>query len=81
MNSGDLETLTVERAAEILGVRPETVRIWVREGRLEAMRWGGRLRFRPEAVAAFQAASTVHIESPRERLRRSRRPGARHVSP
>lgn len=59
MIDSDLRTLTVAEAADLLGVRPEAVRIWIREGRLEAMRWGRRLRVRPEAVRAFQAAAVI----------------------
>ena len=38
-----LDTLTVEEVARVMQVQPETVRRWAREGRLSAMRWGGRL--------------------------------------
>ena len=73
----DLRTLTVEEVAEVLGVRPEAVRIWAREGRLEAMRWGRRLRFRPEAVRAFQDAAAVEIPDVREFVRKMRHTHAR----
>jgi len=49
----DLRTLTVEDVAEVLGVRPEAVRIWAREGRLPAYKVGKRLRFRAQAVDEF----------------------------
>jgi excisionase family DNA binding protein len=73
----DLRTLTVEEVAEILGVRPEAVRIWARDGKIEAMRWGRRLRFRPEAVRAFQDAAAVEVANPREFLRKARHAHAR----
>ncbi|MCX5673433.1 MAG: helix-turn-helix domain-containing protein [Planctomycetota bacterium] len=77
----DLKTLTVEEAAEVLGVHAETVRRYVREGRIEAMRWGGRLRFRSEAIRAFQDAAAVHVADPGDLIRRARggrgRSGAR----
>lgn len=64
VSSDDLRTLTVEEAAAILAVRPEAVRIWIREGTLEAMRWGRRLRIRPEALRAFQDARRVRSSEP-----------------
>jgi len=60
----DLSTITVEKVAALLHVRPEAVRIWAREGRLAAYKIGRRLRFRPEAVRAFQESKTVHITRP-----------------
>jgi excisionase family DNA binding protein len=63
MNLDNLETLTVEQVAEVLGVHPESVRRWAREGDLAAMRWGRRLRFWPEAVREFQEARAVQVPS------------------
>ncbi len=60
----DLRTLTVEEAADILHVRAEAVRILIREGRLEAMRWGKRLHIRPEAIARFQEGCVVRVPDP-----------------
>jgi len=60
----DLETLTVEEVAEILGVRPETVRIWIREGALRAMKWGRRFHVRPEAVEQFQEGRAFAAPDP-----------------
>jgi len=68
----DLRTLSVEEVAEALGVRPEAVRIWAREGKLEAMRWGRRLHFRPEVVRAFQDAQRVQVPDARAFVRRER---------
>jgi len=73
----DLRTLTVEVAAEVLGVHAETIRRWVREGQLRAARWGGRLHFTAEAVREFQAASQVQVPDPAEFIRRARRGKAR----
>ena len=43
---------TVERAADDCGVSTETVRRWIREGRLAAIRVGPRrLRIDPESLA------------------------------
>jgi excisionase family DNA binding protein len=49
--------LTVEDVAEQLQVHPETVRRWLREGRLEGYRISrrGGWRIRPEAVEAMLA--------------------------
>jgi excisionase family DNA binding protein len=69
----DLRTLTVEEVAEVLGVHGETVRRWVREGRLAAARWGGRLHFTAEAVREFQADAAVSIPDPIARVRLGRR--------
>jgi excisionase family DNA binding protein len=71
----DLRTLTTEAIAEILGVRPEAVRIWARTGKLEAMRWGRRLRFRPEAVLEFQEAQRIQVPNARDFIRRMRAEG------
>jgi excisionase family DNA binding protein len=57
----DLRTLRVEQVAELLGVRPEAVRIWAREGDLVAMKWGGRLHFRPEAVEQFRESRSLRV--------------------
>jgi excisionase family DNA binding protein len=81
MTADDLETLTVDDVANRLGVRAETVRCWVRDGRLAAMRWGGRLRFTVQAVAEYQRSCQVRIESPAERLRQPGRARPRHVLP
>jgi len=57
----DLRTLTVEEVAELLGVRPEAVRIWAREGELAATKWGRRLHFRPEAVEKFRESRSLRV--------------------
>ena len=78
----DLRTLTVEQVAGILGVRPEAVRIWIREGAIDAMKWGRRLRIRPEAVRRFQDSRPVSAPDPirdsARLLRRATRRTARH---
>mgnify|MGYP006291000705 CR=1 FL=1 len=76
MNPEDLRTLTVEDAADVLGVSAETVRRYVRRGDLAAMRWGRRIRITPEAIRAFQDARKVRPQRKgfdvREALRRMR---------
>lgn len=73
MTLDDLRTSTVEEVAEALGVHGETVRRWVREGRLAAARWGGRLHFTAESIRRFQAESAVTIPDPADRVRQARR--------
>lgn len=65
-----LDTLTVKEVARVMQVQPETVRRWAREGRLSAMRWGGRLRFRFEAIREFQDGCRLEVLTPAENLRR-----------
>ena len=80
MELEDLRTLTVEDAANVLAVDAETVRRWIRAGKLSAMRWGRRYRITREAIAAFQRAHQVKTRDPgadvRARLK-AMREGAR----
>lgn len=69
----DLRTFTVEAVADLLGVRAGSVRIWAREGRIEAMRWGGRLHFSAAALQAFQEACRVKVPDARAFVRKMRR--------
>jgi excisionase family DNA binding protein len=73
----DLRTLTVEEAAELLGVRAEAVRLFVREGRLEAFKVGRRLRMRPAAVQQFLESCRVRPPVPVAADRGKRRPRGR----
>jgi excisionase family DNA binding protein len=68
----DLKTLTVEEAATLLAVRPEAVRIWVREGALEAMKWGRRLHIRPEALKRFQEDRSIRPLNPEKAVAKMR---------
>lgn len=57
--------LTVEQVAERAGgVRPSTVREWIRSGRLEARRAGHRFLITPRALEAFLAASSAPEKEP-----------------
>lgn len=67
-----LRLLGVEDAAQVLGVRPEAVRIFAREGRLEAFKVGRRLRFRLAAVETFLESCRVHVPDPADFVRRAR---------
>ena len=71
----DLRTLTVEAVAEVLGVHAESVRRWVRDGSLQAARWGGRLHITAAAVRAFQEAHRILIPDAADFIRRQRRRG------
>ena len=45
--------ITVEQVAEVLALRPSTVRAYAERGSLPCVRMGGRLRFRPSDVAEW----------------------------
>ena len=52
-NAGVPRLLTTAEAAEVLRVRPKTVRAYVRAGRLSAVRFGRSLRIREDDLEAF----------------------------
>jgi excisionase family DNA binding protein len=56
--------LDVSAAAETLGVSERTVRRWLRDGRLEGYKVGGRIRIPERAVR--EAATPYGNEAPRE---------------
>lgn len=45
--------ITVEEAARRLHVSTDTIRSWIKQGRLRALRVGRRLLLDPDAVAAL----------------------------
>ena len=51
----DKEFLTVTQIADIFGVNPQTIRIWIKQGDLEAVRHGvaGNYKIPKEALLAF----------------------------
>lgn len=53
------KVLTVKEVAEALRVQPETVRVWLRSGRLHGMDLGGRVgwRIRESELERFMRAS------------------------
>lgn len=56
----DTELLTIAETAAWLRVSVKTLREWVRNGRIEAYRVGGRLRFRRSDLEVWlQAGSTL----------------------
>ena len=57
--------LTVSQVAEMLQVHEETVRRWLRQGRLEGQNFSGRTgyRIRQSAVEAFMDAEAARSKS------------------
>lgn len=55
--------LSLQEAADLLKVDPETVRLWIREGELQAVKRGTRWRVKREAIEAFIDAHTPKRES------------------
>ena len=49
----DETLLTVEDVAQRLQIKPDTVRRWIRTGKLPAIELGGRLRVAPTDLQAF----------------------------
>lgn len=58
MGKGDIRLLRVEEAAKQLGVHPETIRKWVREGKLvgrrDKIRAGGPVYIEQQDLLAFR---------------------------
>jgi excisionase family DNA binding protein len=44
---------TLEEAARMLKLHPQTVRRWIRQGKLPARRFGKQFRLRPEDIERF----------------------------
>lgn len=58
------ELMTVSQAAAILGVNPFTIRRWIKNGKLEAMRIGEKLlKIKSETIAKFLEASQIPAAS------------------
>lgn len=68
--------LTDRQVAELLAVKPDTVRRWAAAGDLPCVRLGRLLRFRQSDVAVWVASHVT--PAPTRRLRR--RPGSIRVS-
>ncbi|MGH2496723.1 MAG: helix-turn-helix domain-containing protein [Ktedonobacteraceae bacterium] len=49
----DETLLTVEDVAQRLQIKPDTVRRWIRTGKLPAIELGGRLRIDPKDLQMF----------------------------
>jgi excisionase family DNA binding protein len=52
--------LTVEQAADRLGLAPSTVRTWVARKRIDYVKVGGAVRITDQAVDEIVARGTVH---------------------
>jgi len=50
--------LSLQEAADLLKVDPETVRLWLKAGELEGIKRGTRWRVTREAIEAFLVAHT-----------------------
>src|SRR5262245_54798328 len=56
---------TLEEAAQILKLHPQTLRRWIRQGKLPARRFGKQFRLRPEDLErAAQPALSEEAEEP-----------------
>ena len=52
--------LTSRQTADLLGINEQTVRSYVREGKIEAIRLGDKyIRIRPESLEMFLSGATV----------------------
>ena len=74
--SGMSPLLTDRQVAEMLAVKPDTVRRWAATGDLPCVRLGRLLRFRAQDINAWVAQ---HVSPPPTRRLR-RRPGSIRVS-
>lgn len=58
------ELMTITQTAAILGVNPFTIRRWIKNGKLEAMRIGEKLlKIKAETIAKFLEASQIQTTS------------------
>ena len=53
--------LTMAEAADYLGVSPATIRRWIAEGHLAAVKLARSVRIRPEALDALVAAGEKRV--------------------
>jgi excisionase family DNA binding protein len=60
-----MEYYTVEQAAAVLGLHVKTVRLYVRDGRLPAVRVGRRYRIAKDDLAAFAGLPLGEAVAPR----------------
>jgi excisionase family DNA binding protein len=57
MLMADIELLTVGEAAKAVKMHPDTIRRFIREGKLEASRVGGRWRVHMDTLRRFVGSS------------------------
>jgi excisionase family DNA binding protein len=58
--------LSVPRTAEVLGIKEATLRSWILCRRIEVIRIGRRVLFRPDTIEALIARGTVPADRDRE---------------
>ena len=63
---------TIEQAAEVLLIKPRTLREWIRQEKIKAFKLGGLVRIHEEDLQAF-------IDSERRKSQKSRTKG--EISP
>jgi excisionase family DNA binding protein len=51
--------LSVKEAAELLAIKPPTIRVWLSKRRLPFVRCGRAIRIPSDAIVRFIAANTV----------------------
>ncbi len=56
--AGVQRLLTYQEAADILGMKPQTLRQWVSAGKLSHVKIGSAVRFRPDQLEEFIMGST-----------------------
>lgn len=57
--------LTPSQAAELLQVHPQTVRVWIREGRIPSQKFGGSRRIPRDELLASRARSNAAARAAR----------------
>jgi excisionase family DNA binding protein len=68
MVAQDEAYLTIEEAAALIKIKPATLRLWLREGRMKGYRAGARWRIRREDLEAYLARALGETE-PKEQAR------------
>jgi excisionase family DNA binding protein len=62
----DIDLLTVNEAAKTVKMHPDTIRRFIREGKLKASRVGGRWRVHMDALREFISPSEPAKKQPEE---------------
>lgn len=58
------QVFTPNETAEILKIHPQTVRKWVKEGKIKASRVGGDIRITGKSINDFISKNEIVISSP-----------------
>jgi len=59
------QLLTVKQAAELLGLKVATIRVWLYRRRLPCVRCGRAIRVPADAIARFIEENTIPAKAPR----------------